>query len=91
MDETARVRCASGTGIIREEVWIGKDGRIARYNLAFINHNLCRLDNGRVLGYDNAHGTHERHYKGEASNFRFTRYEALLEQFLDEVRALREE
>jgi predicted transcriptional regulator len=23
------------------------------------------VDNGRVLGFDNAHGTHERHYMGE--------------------------
>jgi hypothetical protein len=91
VDETVRVRCATGVGVIREEVWVGKDNRIAKYNLAFINHRLYNTDNGRVLGYDNAHGTHERHFKGAVTSFTFTSYEALLEIFLNEVRTLREE
>lgn len=91
VDETIRVRCRSGLGIIREEVWIDEYGKIGKYNLAFINHTLCRMDNGRVLGYDNAHGSHERHYKGKVTSFAFTSYEALLERFLNEVRELREE
>jgi hypothetical protein len=90
VDETTRVRCVCGMGIIREEVWTGKGNRIAKYNLAFINHGLCRVDNGRVLGYDNAHGGHERHFKGAVTEYAFTSYEALLETFFDEVRALRE-
>ena len=78
-------------GIIREEVWTGKDNRIAKYNLAFINHTQCKVDNGRVLGYDNAHGSHEKHFKGAVSRHVFTSYEALLETFFDEVRVLREQ
>jgi hypothetical protein len=90
VDETTRVRCRSGMGIIREEVWTGKDGRIEKYNLAFINQRLCNVDNGRVLGYDNAHGEHERHFKGAVSSYAFTSYEALIASFFEEVRALRE-
>lgn len=90
VNETTRVRCRSGMGIIREEVWTGKDGQIEKYNLAFINHRLCYTDNGRVLGYDNAHGGHERHFKGVVSRYEFTSYEALVEQFIKEVRELRE-
>lgn len=89
VDETIRVRCRSGLGIIREEVWLGEHGKLAKYNLAFINHSLYRMDNGRVLGYDNAHGSHERHYKGKVTSFAFASYEALLQRFLNEVRELR--
>jgi len=28
---------------------------VTRYNLAYINHSICQVDNGRVLGFDNAH------------------------------------
>ena len=90
VDETTQVRCAVGEGIIREEVWQDSSGRIARYNLAFINHALCARDNGRVLGYDNSHGKHHRHFAGVIEDFRFVSYERLLRQFLIEVRDLRQ-
>ena len=60
MDEEALVSCASGPGLLREEVWVDATGIVVRYNLAFINHFMTSKDNGRVLGYDNAHGTHHR-------------------------------
>lgn len=28
---------------------------MTRYNLAYINHSIYQMDNGRVLGFDNAH------------------------------------
>ena len=46
VDETTQVRCALGKGLIREEVWQDSRGAIAKYNLAFINHDLCARDNG---------------------------------------------
>ena len=55
-DEIAAIGCAAGDGLIREEVWKDSSGRIVRYNLAFINFHLFAEDNGRVLGYDTAHG-----------------------------------
>ena len=89
VDETTQVRCALGKGIIREEVWQDSHGAVVKYNLAFINHALCAADNGRVLGYDNSHGHHHRHYAGTEEKFTFVSYEKLLERFLKEVRELR--
>ena len=91
VDETSYVRCAAGQGIIREEVWEDESGAAVRYNLAFINHFLTRADNGRVLGYDNSHGFHHRHFKGASTAFRFVSYEALSEQFFLEVEEMRKE
>ncbi len=90
VDETTQVRCARGKGIIREEVWQDFRGVVVKYNLAFINHALCPEDNGRVLGYDNSHGDHHRHFAGAEEKFAFISYERLLERFIDEVRELRQ-
>jgi len=90
VDETTQVRCALGKGIIREEAWQDPRGVIFRYNLAFINHALCARDNGRVIGYDNSHGDHHRHFAGAEEKFAFVSYERLLKQFLDEVWELRQ-
>ena len=90
VDETTQVRCALGKGLIREEVWQDSRSVIVRYNLAFINHALSARDNGRVVGYDNSHGDHHRHFAGAEEKFAFVSYERLLEQFLDEVRELRQ-
>ncbi len=40
---------------------------VTRYNLAYINHSICNVDNGRVLGFDNAHDYHHTHYIGEVA------------------------
>ena len=77
--------------MIREEVWENETGEVVRYNLTFINHSLTRGDNGRVLGYDNSHGYHHRHFKGTIEMFHFDGYEAGLDRFLDEVAELRKE
>lgn len=90
MDETTQVRCALGQGIIREEVWQDSRGAVVKYNLAFINHSLYTCDNGRVLGYDNSHGKHHRHYAGAEQRFSFVSYEKLMKRFLKEVRGLRD-
>ncbi len=65
-------------------------GAVAKYNLAFINHALCAKDNGRVVGYDNNHGEHHRHFASTEEKFTFISYEKLLERFLNEVRELRQ-
>jgi hypothetical protein len=62
VDDSDQVRCKSGSyGVIREEVYVDDYEAVVKYNLAFIHFGLCQQDNGRVLGYDNAHGHHERH------------------------------
>ena len=65
-------------------------GVVVKYNLAFINHALCARDNGRVVGYDNSHGDHHRHFAGAEEKFALISYEGLLQRFLDEVRELRQ-
>ncbi len=54
---------------------------MTRYNLAYINHANYRGDNGRVLGFDNAHDYHHRHCMGEVEEVEFISYEAILELF----------
>jgi hypothetical protein len=91
IDEEALVFCASGPGLVREEVWEDESGKIVRYNLAFINHFMMAVDNGRVLGYDNAHGKPHRHFYGAVEEISITGYEELAVMFRDEVRILRSE
>ncbi len=44
-------------------------------------------DNGRVLGYDNAHNFHHKHYFGEISEVDdFTSYQDLVERFERELK-----
>jgi Family of unknown function (DUF6516) len=91
VDETTAVRFAKWRGLIREEVWQSESGEVVRYNLAFICHHLCGVDNGRVLGYDNQHGDHHRHFMGQTMPIEYAGYDVLLDQFLAEVEALRKE
>ena len=81
----------SGGGILSYEVWgIVEKGktRVTRYNLAYINPALSAVDHGRVLGYDNAHGDHHRHYRGQVEPVEHTSYEETVERFEQEVMAL---
>ena len=91
MDDTTVIQSMTGSGIVREEVWQDSRGAVVRYNLVFINHFLCGVDNGRVLGYDNSHGFHHKHFKGAVMSFEYKNYDLLLRQFLAEVSRLRRE
>ena len=64
--------------------------RVVKYNLAFIHFGVCQRDHGRVVGYDNAHGMHERHFMGETATIQFTSYQDTLKRFQAEVRHYRE-
>jgi len=81
--------CARGFGILREEVWINDKREIVRYNLAFLLPYLSSVDNGRILGFDNAHGIHERHFLGEVEPVKFKGYAATAERFYREAEVLR--
>lgn len=90
VDEEAEVSCLVGRGKVHEEVWQDEASRkVVRYNLAFINHFMHRGDNGRVLGYDAAHGHHHRHFLGKVEEIEFSGYEKLAERFWKEVSTLR--
>jgi hypothetical protein len=64
VDERFYVSRVTGGGILRREIWVDEVDRVVRYNLAYINHLIYSGDNGRVLGYDSAHGHAHRHFKG---------------------------
>lgn len=64
-------------------------GEIVRYSLAYIDFTLYAGDNGRVLGYDNTHGYHERHFMGSGERVEFTTYAEQFERFVAEIRQLR--
>jgi Family of unknown function (DUF6516) len=74
--------------ILKEEVWF-QGTRLAKYSLAYINPRISSVDNGRILGYDNTHGQHHRHYRGRIESVAFTSYQALVDTFEAEVRELR--
>ncbi len=75
-----------GGGVIKIEVWQNKQGKIVKYSLAYINHLIFSGDNGRVLGYDNAHNFHHKHYLGEISPVDdFSSYQDLVERFENEI------
>lgn len=70
-----------GSGVLRREVWVDGLGRVVRYNLAYINHTIFQGDNGRVVGYDNAHGFHHRHFMGVVESVEFKSFEDIEELF----------
>ncbi len=89
--EQFELRAKSGGGILSYEVWGYPGGSVpvvTRYNLAYINHALFRGDNGRVLGFDNAHGHHHRHYMGKVESVAFVSFEAIQERFEQEWLAI---
>jgi hypothetical protein len=88
-DYETRFRCAGGIGILREEVWVNVEGEVVRYNLAFLLPHITRVDKGRILGFDNAHGVHERHRDGDVRPVQFRGYLAMAKRFYREVEAIR--
>ena len=73
--------------MLKEEVWLeGK--KVVKYSLAYVNRRLCFVDNGRVLGYDNGHAHHHRHFMGKVEAIKFPGYQALATRFQREVEEL---
>jgi hypothetical protein len=91
VDDTHRISKKRGNGLLRREIWVDEEGKVSRYNLAYINHNLYPGDNGRVIGYDNAHDGHHRHYFGQMEPVEFTSFEDIERQFERDWLALRDE
>jgi hypothetical protein len=85
VDETFILKRPRHGARLREEVWQTKDGKVTKYNLAYINHLVFRPDNGRVLGYDNSHDYHHRHFMGKVEAIEFGDYESLAARFRREV------
>ena len=87
VDETSYLTGVRRDAVLKEEVWFEGD-RIVKYSLAYINPKVFSLDNGRVLGYDNAHDHHHRHFMGKVERIDFESYEALADRFQGEVHEL---
>lgn len=81
IDEVHKISNRRGNGQLRREVWVDDRGRVVRYNLAFINHQLFQGDNGRVVGYDNQHGYHHRHYFGTVEAVAFESFAQIEARF----------
>jgi hypothetical protein len=72
------------------EYWVKDEaGIVISYGLAYIDFSIHAGDNGRVLGYDNSHGFHERHCMGKAERVAFTSYEQQAWRFFEEVAEIR--
>ena len=86
VDEKFIVPVEKGGGIIKFEAWEYKN-KIVKYNMAYINKAIFAEDNGRVLGYDNTHNYHHKHYFGEIMEIdNFTNYQELAKRFKNELK-----
>jgi hypothetical protein len=90
-DDRHAIAKRRGNGELRREVWVDGSGKVTRYNLAYINHDLHQGDNGRVVGYDNAHGFHHRHYFGRVEPIKFVSFDDIEDRFARDWTALRRE
>jgi hypothetical protein len=77
VDERFYLSSAKGGGMLRREIWVDRSGRVVKYNLADINPLIHAGDDGRVLGYDSAHGHHHRHYKSKVTTIGFESFEQI--------------
>lgn len=85
--ERFELKPKTGGGMLSYEVWgYVEKGKtvVTRYNLAYINHAIFFGDNGRVLGFDNAHDFHHRHCMGKIEAVKFVSYEAIQHRFQKE-------
>ena len=76
IDEQHVISLKKGNGILRREVWVDDKCNVTKYNLAYINLSLFSDDNGRIIGFDNAHGYHHHYYFGKVEAVTFISFEA---------------
>ena len=88
VDDTIILKRPRRGAKLREEVWQTLDGKVSKYSLAYINHLVCRVDNGRVLGHDNGHDGHHRHFMGNVEPVEYNDYQSVAKRFQREVREL---
>ncbi len=81
IDERYSLSEKQGAGFIKSEAW-EYEGKVVRYNIVYINLAKYPYDNGRIIGYDNAHNLHHKHYLGDIYPVDdFVSYEELVERF----------
>ncbi len=87
VDETHYLTGERRGGVLREEVWYSGE-EVVKYALAYIDPHICGVDNGRVIGYDNSHNHHHKHFMGVISPHIYTSYAELYVKYMAEVRNL---
>lgn len=87
IDQTLHLSGERKGAVLKEEVWY-EGGCVVKYSLAYINARICAADHGRVLGFDNTHEYHHRHFMGRVEKIEFHGYEALVARFERELHAL---
>lgn len=75
-----------GNGILTASTLQDDEGNIIEYSFAYVNHRICTKDNGRVIGYDNAHGVHHCHRMGKYEIVNFESFDKISEIFENEWR-----
>lgn len=97
-DLDQRFKTKSG-GVIRVETWVNRQSLVVvHYNLTYLNFAVMQEDDGRILGFDDAHwypnfpSPHHEHRWGEVMpNLTYTSFSDLLTRFeyeLLEMKAL---
>lgn len=85
--EVFAIKEKQGGGLVKMEAWEDVQGNLVKYSLAYINPTICADDDGRVLGYDNAHYYHHRHYLGNIYPVEdFSTYEEIVSRFETELK-----
>jgi hypothetical protein len=86
VDERFIVPEENGGGLIKFEVW-EHQGEVAKYSMVYINKAVFPGDNGRVVGYDNAHDYHHKHYFGNIFPVTdFVNYEEMVDRFRKDLK-----
>ena len=86
IDEQFIVPYEKGDGIIKFEAW-EFEGSIVKYAMAYINRSIFPNDNGRVMGYDNSHNFHHKHYLGQITELDdFVNYQELVRRFKNDIK-----
>lgn len=91
IDDTYVISKRKGNGSLIRRVWLSTKGKVTKYSLAYINFALFHGDNGRVLGYDNNHGYHHKHYFGDVIPISFSSFEDLEIKFEKEFEEIHNE
>lgn len=87
-DDVITLHKSKGNGTLRRQVWVDNEDKVTRYSLAYINHLIFTGDNGQVLGFDNAHGFHHKHYMGNVEPISFNTFTELEERFQHEFEVI---
>ena len=86
IDEQFIVPGGKGGGVVKFEAWEYEE-KVIKYIMVYINKQLFPNDNGRVVGYDNSHDFHHKHYFGQITELDdFINYQELVVRFRNDIK-----